>query len=61
MLAPVMNQGSDINCTVIRRPSINNYSGTISVDIEIGVGTTFRISISFAVKDESGSKIPISV
>jgi signal transduction histidine kinase len=40
---------------------INKHSGTISVDNEIGVGTTFRISISFAVKDESGSKIPISV
>jgi|TARA_B110000263_G_scaffold223256_1_gene212860 signal transduction histidine kinase len=46
---------------VICQEIINKHSGTISVDNEIGVGTTFRISISFAVKDESGSKIPISV
>ena len=46
---------------VICQEIINKHSGTISIDNEIGVGTTFRISISFAVKDESGSKIPISV
>lgn len=53
-------QGTGLGLAICQE-IINKHSGTISVDSEIGVGTTFRISISFAVKDESGSKIPISV
>ena len=53
-------QGTGLGLAICQE-IINKHIGTISVDSEIGFGTTFRISISFAVKDESGSKIPISV
>jgi transcriptional regulator with GAF, ATPase, and Fis domain len=40
---------------------INKHNGVISVESEMSVGTTFRVSIPFAVKDESESKIQASV
>ena len=53
-------QGTGLGLAICQE-IINKHIGTISVDSEIGFGTTFRISISFAVKDESGFKITISV